>query len=377
MNDDDQTPRIEGSELFPAGPPAWPPRDPEIVAALVAAYESGDWGRYQGQSIPKLQAELSATHDERWVQCCSSGTIAVELALRGLGVGVGDRVLLAAYDFPGNFASIEAVGAEPVLIDVRPETWTVDGALIADACTQFAPKAAIVSHLHGGLAPMSEIMSVAEKNTMLIVEDFCQCPGATVDSRRVGTWGHISVTSFGGSKLLSAGRGGAILGSDPVHLQRIRIYNDQGNERFPLSELQASVLLPQLFRLEEMNRHRQKQVEKLVTGVSDIVALRPVDTSSSSTRSPAYYKLAFQCADVRHWSTELRALGVAIDAGFRGFVRRKRRCLAHGELSGAQTAADSTMILHHPILAADDEQVSRLVQAFHRVDLALSRGGLE
>lgn len=358
--------QTDRGELFPDGPPSWPLRDAAIRASLLESFESGDWGRYHGTSLPKLQAELSAMHDSRWVHCCSSGTVAVELALVGLGVGSGDRVLLAAYDFPGNFASIEAVGAVPILIDVQPRTWTVDAQSIARAHEEFSPKAAIVSHLHGGLAPMREIMDVAAQTGLSIVEDFCQCPGAIVDSRPVGTWGDVSVTSFGGSKLLSTGRGGAVLGNDPVHQQRIRIYNDQGNERFPLSELQAAVLLPQLTKLDEWNRHRQRQVERLVDGIGDIPSLTPVDTSQSSERFPAYYKLAFHCDDADALVAALRAQGVAADRGFRGFVRRKRRCLALGELDAAQAAANSTMILHHPILAADDEQIDRLVSAFHR-----------
>ncbi len=365
-------PNVDFSDaLFPDGPPGWPPSDPRIREALVSAWESGSWGKYQGGLVSQLESKLAEMHDGRWVQCCSSGTVAVELALRALALKEGDRVLLAGYDFPGNFSAIEAVGAIPVLVDVVAHTWTVSAELVDRAIQEFSPKAAIVSHLHGGLAPMCDIISVADKHGVDIIEDFCQCPGAMVDSRSAGSWGRLSVTSFGGSKLLTAGRGGAVLGVEPLHAQRIRIYNDRGNQRFPLSEIQAAVLLPQLDVLADHNRNRQRHVKTLIAGIRDISSLRPVDTTCSTNRAPAYYKLAFQCdpsSAVQEWVAGLRSHGVAADRGFRGFARRLgRRCLASGELRGTQLTSDSTMILHHPVLAGSNEQIERLTRAFQMV----------
>ena len=369
-NSENAGPDAGNETMFPAGPPQWPRSDQRIRQALISAWDSGSWGKYQGEHIPQLELKLSEMHDGRWVQCCSSGTVAVELALHALALQEGDRVLLAGYDFPGNFSAIEAVGATPVLVDITPQTWTVSADQLNTAIREYSPKAAIISHLHGGLAPMRDIMTVADKHGVMIIEDFCQCPGAVVDGRTAGTWGRLSVTSFGGSKLLTAGRGGAVLGVEPLLAQRIRIYNDRGNQRFPLSELQAAVLLPQLDDLAEQNRHRQRQVETLIDGLSDLPTLQPVDTARSTDRAPAYYKLAFQCdrSSLPRWVAGLRSQGVAPDEGFRGFVRRRgRRCLASGELTGTQLAADTTLILHHPILAGSDQQIERLTRAFRIV----------
>ena len=114
-------------------------------------------------------------------------------------------------------------------------------------------RAVIVSHLHGGLAAMPEIRAWADLRGVAVVEDACQVPGARIAGRLAGTWGDVGVLSFGGSKLLSAGRGGALLTDRSDVVQRIKIYSERGNQAYPLSELQAAVLLPQLESLAERN----------------------------------------------------------------------------------------------------------------------------
>src|SRR5439155_1399263 len=119
---------------------------------------------------------------------CGSGTFAVELALRALKVGPGDEVMLAAYDYPGNFLCVHAVGATPVLVDIHPDNWNLDPARLEEACGP-ATRAVIVSHLHGGLVPMREVMGFAAARGIRVIEDAAQCPGAVVQGRRAGSWG--------------------------------------------------------------------------------------------------------------------------------------------------------------------------------------------
>src|SRR5690348_5461621 len=92
--------------------------NPKVVESVQAILRDGTWCNYHGGAIDQLKENLSARFDRPHVQLCSSGTIATELALRGLKVGPGDEVILCGYDFPGNFRAIEAVGAVPVLIDL-------------------------------------------------------------------------------------------------------------------------------------------------------------------------------------------------------------------------------------------------------------------
>src|SRR5438874_9151340 len=140
-----------GSPVMPEGPPSWPPPNEAVQAALEAAYADGSWGRYHGPHHLQLRELLAELCDSQHVWLCSSGTIAVELALRGLKVGQDDEVILAGYDFPGNFRAIEAIGARPVLVDLAERTWTIDVNQIDEAISP-QTKAVIVSHLHGSLA---------------------------------------------------------------------------------------------------------------------------------------------------------------------------------------------------------------------------------
>src|SRR6185436_10921464 len=245
---------------------SWPIPDPDVLAALAAAYQDGSWGRYDGPHCQKLEQALRELNQVEHAFLCSSGTIAVELVLRGLKIGPGDEVILAGYDFPGNFRAVEAVGARPVLVDVTANSWALDISQISLAISP-QTKAVIASHLHGTLVDMPGLMNVAQQHNLAVVEDACQVTGAVVQGKPAGSWGDVGVHSFGGSKLLTAGRGGAIVTRREDVLQRIKIFSERGNQAFPRSELQAAVLVPQMPKLAERNKVRWENVQRLVRAV--------------------------------------------------------------------------------------------------------------
>src|SRR5689334_11877782 len=125
---DDVPALLGGRPVFPDGPPPWPPPDPDVRAAVEAALASGDWGKYHGEHVSALEAELAAFHCVPHALTCASGTLAVEAALRALRVGPGDEVILSAYDYESNFLTAHALGAKPVLIDAAPHNWNLDPA---------------------------------------------------------------------------------------------------------------------------------------------------------------------------------------------------------------------------------------------------------
>jgi len=338
----------------------WPLPDEAVRAALDAAYRDGSWGRYDGPHSAGLKEDLGKIFASPEVLLCASGTVAVELALRGCGVGPSDEVVLAGYDFPGNFRAIEAVGALPILVDVDPESWSLDAHCLAQV-TGPRIRAVIVSHLHGGLADMPMIMQLARERGWLVVEDACQQPGAMLGGRPVGSWGDVGVLSFGGSKLLTAGRGGALVTGDRAIHQRAKIFAQRGNDAFPLSELQATVLRPQLARLADRNRQRAGAVTCFLEATAPLTAwLRAVTQPENS--QPAYYKLAWSYLPAEQDQASRTALTRALDkvglpmaAGFRGFARRGRtgnRCRQVGALEHSWRLSRSTLLLHHPILLA-------------------------
>lgn len=359
----------EASAAVSAVAPAWPPADPDVLTALERAYADGSWGRYHGPNSLKLSETLAEMFGVEHVALCCSGTFAVELALRGMKVGPGDEVILAGYDFPGNFRAIEAVGALPVLVDVDPENWNLGAASLPAACSK-KTRAVLVSHLHGGLAPMREIVALAAERGLAVVEDACQAPGAIVSGRPAGSWGDVGVLSFGGSKLLTAGRGGAILTRHADVRQRAKIFCEQGNHAFPLSELQAAVLLPQLAKLQARNLRRLAAVERLWHGLAGIAGLRPL-VNRVEPAQPAFYKVGMQyCPEELGgqprdaFIAAAQTAGLALDAGFRGFaLRSPRRCRIAGELLESRRAAVSSLLLHHPLLLQPDELIDRAAMA--------------
>ena len=354
------------------GPFPWPIADEEVLAALEKAYRDGSWGVYHGPNCAALVEELSAYFGRKYTLLCSSGTIGVELALRGCGVSGGDKVLLAGYDFPGNFRAIDAIGARPILVDVVSDTWSLDADSLS-AVTGEDIKAVIVSHLHGGLANMTRILAIARQRNWLVVEDACQQPGATLDGRKVGGWGDVSVLSFGGSKLLTSGRGGAVLTDDPSIQQRIRVFSEQGNQAFPLSELQAAVLRPQLAKLDARNAIRRRRVDSLREATSGLSAwLRPVARQVNS--EPAFFKFGWSLtpaedkAELREEFLDMvQTAGAPLDAGFRGFTGRgTRRCEKPVPLVACQSLSRSTVLLHHPILLAQEKAALQVAEVLNR-----------
>src|SRR5438046_2022394 len=133
MNDADSLPALLGGEpIRPQGPPDWPVPDEAVRAALESAYADGSWGKYDGGQVQRLQERLAAEHGVDYALVCGSGTFAIELALRALKVSSGE-VVLSAYDYPGNFLSVHAVGAMPVLVDVGPANWNLAPEALASA----------------------------------------------------------------------------------------------------------------------------------------------------------------------------------------------------------------------------------------------------
>jgi perosamine synthetase len=409
-----------GVATLPEGPPRWPSDDADVLAALTAAYRDGSWGRYDGPNSAALVAAMRQTLGLDHVSLCSSGTIAVELALRGLRVEAGDEVILTGYDFPGNFRAITAIGALPVLVDVIAGGVTIDCEQL-DAARSDKTRAIVVSHLHGNLAPIERIVAWAQQYQIAVVEDACQVPGASLGGKPIGTWGDAATFSFGGSKLLTAGRGGAVVTRLPEVQQRIKIHCEQGNHAFPLSELQAAVLLPQWLKLPQRHEQRRLGANRLIQqlkalGVvschepsvpllacpavlSDVAVDIGESTSTAGqassgtpvanrdhsglrtlfdtdpTHDPAYYKLAlwhdpavFTTRSRDAFVAAVEAEGVAIGAGFRGFAGRgASRCRKVGELSNSRAAAERLMLVHHPVLLESAEILDRVAAAIGKV----------
>jgi perosamine synthetase len=352
--------------------PPWPPADPEILDTLQSAFHQGTWGQYLGNHIPELEKFLSEQFQSPYVLTCSSGTLAVEIALRALKVSSGDEVILSAYDYEANFLNIHAIGAIPVLIDVSSSNCNLDPFRIEEAITP-KTKAILVSHLHGGLVPMTQVMETAKRHQLPVIEDAAQAPGAIIEGRSAGSWGDVGILSFGGSKLLSAGRGGAILTPHPDVYQRAKVALSRGIQQWgALSELQAIVLKPQLAKLQERTEMRLHRVQLLVSLLIDIPGFRLFENQGVCT--PAYYKVGFQFdsktfgMDRAAFLQQMHQEEIPFDEGFRALhINRSSSRFRKGtDLTQAEKAHHGVVKLHHPVLLGNESSIQYIANCIRK-----------
>jgi len=347
------------------GPWPWPIEDAAVRFVMEGMIADGSWGRYHGPHCDALRNALAEYHAVEHVHLCSSGTSAVELALRASNVCRGDEVILAAYDYKANFANVLALEARPVLVDTLVGRPVLDPDRLMSALTP-STRAIICSHLHGCMAPIKEIAEFANEHNLTLIEDACQVPGARIDGRRAGSIGHVGVLSFGGSKLLTAGRGGAVLTHDAQLAQRIRLYTQRGNDAYPLSEMQAAVLLPQIQMLDQRNERRQQSVELLLRHMSPKAEIDVIRDGHSNAEA-TYYKLAFLMADKDprardRFLQHMRGFAIPLDNGFPGLhmIHAKTRFRAVGDLPNATAMHNQLLTLHHPVLLGCEDDIRRI-----------------
>ena len=244
----------------------------EIDEAVNRVLESGWY--ILGHEVAAFEVEFAAYLGIAGTVGVASGTDALELALRGLGIGPGDAVFTVSHTAVATVAAIERAGATPVLLDVDPETFTLDPGQLEDALRHPSalggarPRAVVAVHLYGHPADMPAIVDVARRAGLLVVEDCAQAHGARLDGTMVGTFGDAASFSFYPTKNMGAlGDGGLVAANDPELLRRVAELRQYGwrtryvsetpglNSR--LDELQAAILRVKLRHLESGNERRR------------------------------------------------------------------------------------------------------------------------
>ncbi len=209
-----------------------------------------------------------------------SGTDALTLSMKGLGLGPGDEVITAANTFIATAEGISLAGATPVFVDCDPETYLIDPGKIEAAITEKTRAIAPV-HLYGQPADMDPIMEIARKHDLLVIEDCAQAHGATYKGRKVGTFGHAACFSFYPGKNLGAyGDAGAVCTNDEELAGKIRMYGDHGsavkyrhdfvgtNSR--MDGIQGAVLSVKLRHLDAWSKRRNEVAARYTEGLQDV-----------------------------------------------------------------------------------------------------------
>jgi dTDP-4-amino-4,6-dideoxygalactose transaminase len=198
----------------------------------------------------------------------ANGTEALHMALRALEIGPGDEIITVGNSFAATAFAIAYVGATPVFVDIDPATYNIDPNLIEEAITE-KTKAIIPVHLYGQPAPMSEILEIARRHKLRVVEDCAQAHGAEIDGQRCGSFGDIGCFSFYPGKNLGAfGDGGACTTNDQELAKKLDLLRNYGQKiknrhdmlayNCRLDTLQACVLLVKMNAIEKWTEQRRQ-----------------------------------------------------------------------------------------------------------------------
>ena len=176
---------------------------------------------------------------DKEIVALSAGTAAVHLALLACEVGPGDEVLVQSFTFCASSHPVTYLGATPVFVDSEPDTWNMDPALLEQAIvdriekTGKKPKAIVPVYLYGMPAKIDEIMAVADKYDIPVIEDAAEGLGSRFDGKVCGTFGRYGVLSFNGNKMITTSGGGALICPDQAAKQKVMFYATQARESYP------------------------------------------------------------------------------------------------------------------------------------------------
>jgi dTDP-4-amino-4,6-dideoxygalactose transaminase len=253
---------------------------PELFAELLEVVErvGRDAAFTLGPELEGFERRFAAYCDAQHGIGVSSGTAALELALRGLGIGPGDEVIVPTYSFIASAEAVSAVGATPRLVDVDPETALLTAAA-AEAAMTPRTRAVIPVHLFGRPVDMDPLLDLCRDHGVAVVEDACQAHGARYRGRRVGSLGDAGCFSFYPTKNLGGwGDGGAIVTDDEELAAKVRLLRSHGEAvrhhhelatgTHRLDALQAAILAVKLERLDEWNESRRVAAAALSAGLA-------------------------------------------------------------------------------------------------------------
>jgi pyridoxal phosphate-dependent aminotransferase EpsN len=237
--------------------------------------------------VDAFERELAQAVEVGHAAALSSGTAALHLALRLLGVGPGDEVLCPTLTFAGTAFPVVYEGARPVFLDVHPETWTLDPALLAEELERRSragrlPAAVVTVDLYGQSADQAPILAACAAHGVPVVEDAAEALGASYHGRSVGGFGRFGVFSFNGNKVLTTSGGGALVSDDGEAVARARKLASQAREpvvhyehrelgfNYRLSNLLAAVGRGQLRVLGERVAARRRTFERYREALADL-----------------------------------------------------------------------------------------------------------
>ncbi len=390
------TARLEQGDVPDFAP--WPDFDQEQIDAVCEVLRSGRVNYWTGDEIRRFEEEFAAYCGTRHAVAVANGTVALELALVALDIGPGDEVIVTPRTFIASASAIALRGATPVFADVDPDSQNITADTIRPHITP-RTRAILCVHLAGWPCEMADIVALARRHNLAVIEDCAQAHGAEYRGRRCGALGDIAAFSFCQDKIMTTGgEGGMLTTNDPQLWRRAWSYKDHGKDwdrvharephrvfrwlhgsvgtNWRMTEMQAAIGRVQLRRLPEWLQQRARLAsvlnEQLVGQAGLRIAVPPPHVRH------AYYKFyAFLTEEVltAGWTRDeivraVQALGVPCGSGICPAVYREQAFVSAGLVPAAslpvaeQLGHTSLMLLVHPTLTARSVQyAARAVRA--------------
>ncbi len=345
----------------------------DVEAAVVDVLRSGEY--VLGPRVAAFEHDFAAWCGAEQAIAVSSGTAALHLALLAAGIGPGDEVITVPMTFVATVAAVLYAGATPVLVDIDPATWTMDPMKIEAAITP-RTRAIMPVHLHGRLAAMDEIVAIARRHGLLVIEDAAQAHGAERGGRRAGTFGDIGCFSFYPGKNLGAcGEGGAVVTNDAKLADGVRLLRDWGQKakyehvtvgfNLRMDNVQGAVLGVKLPHLEGWTE-RRRTVAALY---SELLADTGLQLPAASGKDHVFHVYAVRTPQRDALRHALTAAGIATGIHYPTPVHLQPGYASLGYKAGAfpesERMARETLSL--PIFPEmTDEKVRTVVAAVRR-----------
>jgi dTDP-4-amino-4,6-dideoxygalactose transaminase len=291
----------------------------ELIAAFERVLDSS--GFVNGPEVAAFERDFAAYCEVAHALGVANGTDALMLALRALGVGVGDRVAVPAFTFAATAEAVYHVGARPLLVDIDPQTFTLDPEALRRATHAHANVRAIIAvHLYGQPAAMDDIRAVASELGAAVIEDAAQAHGARYRGRRTGGLGAIACFSFYPTKNLGAlGDAGAVTTNDVQLAARITQLRDHGQDgkyihsvvgfNSRLDGIQAAALRVKLRYVDRWNARRQALAALYRTGLRDVPGITPPVVAAD--REHVYHLFVVRCRERDRLRKHLDAVGIS------------------------------------------------------------------
>ncbi len=239
-----------------------------------------NWVSSQGEYINLFEDSIRKFHKTKYAIATSNCTAGLHLAIKALGIGHGDEVICPDLTFISPANMVVLSGANLVLVDIDPQTLTIHPKMIEDKITS-KTKAIIVVHQFGHAAHMDEIMNIASKYNLKIIEDNAESIGGKYKGKLLGTFGDVSVFSFFGNKIITTGEGGAILTNDEKIAKKCKELRDHGMStekkyhhtdlgyNYRMTNMQAALGVAQMENLNKILKLRNTQMEYYYDQLSD------------------------------------------------------------------------------------------------------------